>query len=102
MMISMIAVSMLGQTATQSTMLRPSFPPPYRDSLLNGLQVVVVERPGTNNVAINFTIRTGALFDVVDKAGLADLVADLLMTGGTLGWGQQRIAQTIDTEAPDF
>ena len=102
MIMFLIAVSMIGQTMNQSTVLRPSFPPPYRDSLLNGLQVIVVERPSTNNVAINYTIRTGALFDVVDRAGLADLVADLIMTGGTLGWGQQRIAQTIDTEAPDF
>src|SRR5882724_3063150 len=98
----MIAISMLVQTAAQSTMLRPSFPPPYRDSLLNGLQMVIVERPGTNNVAINYTIRTGALFDVVDKAGLADLVSDLLVNGGTLGWGPQRISQTIDSAGPDF
>jgi len=64
--------------------------------------MVIVERPTTNNVAINFTVRTGAMFDVIDKAGLASMVSDLIMNGGTLGIAPTTIAQTIDSAAPDF
>ena len=42
------------------------------------------------------------MFDVIDKAGLADLVSDLFLTGGTSGWAPTRIAQTIDSAGADF
>ena len=53
-----------------------------RDSLLNGLQLVVLERRGTGTVSVRLRINSGAMFDLTDKGGLADLTAGMLLKGG--------------------
>ncbi|RMG50052.1 MAG: insulinase family protein [Acidobacteria bacterium] len=54
-------------------------PPIYYDSLLNGLQILIVERPGDERVTIGFMIKSGAAFDLVKKEGTADLTARLII-----------------------
>lgn len=53
-----------------------------RDSLLNGLQLVVLEQQGTGTVTVRLRINSGAMFDLADKGGLADLTAGMLLKGG--------------------
>ncbi len=54
-------------------------PPIYYDSLLNGLQILIVERPDDERVTIGFMIKSGAAFDLVSKEGTADLTARLIL-----------------------
>src|SRR5215510_2121714 len=50
-----------------------------RDNLLNGLQVIVLERPGDQVVKCDLVIRTGAMFDLTGKTGLAVLTQGSLL-----------------------
>lgn len=71
--------SVQGQLS-QSSMSSP-LPPVYYDSLLNGLQVLIVERPDEPEVTIGFMITRGSAFDLVGREGTADLTARLVMRG---------------------
>jgi len=53
-----------------------------RDSLLNGLQVILMESQGTGKVTARLRINSGALFDLAGKGGLADITAGMLLAGG--------------------
>jgi zinc protease len=50
-----------------------------RDSLLNGLQIVTLERANEQGLKCDLILRTGAMFDLVDKAGLAALTQATLL-----------------------
>jgi zinc protease len=58
-------------------------PTPYsdvrRDSLLNGLQIITLERAGDANVKCDMVIRAGAMFDLAGKTGLAALTQETLL-----------------------
>jgi zinc protease len=58
-------------------------PTPYsnvrRDNLLNGLQIITLERANDANVKCDLVIRAGAMFDLTGKAGLAALTQDTLL-----------------------
>ena len=58
-------------------------PTPYsdvrRDSLLNGLQIITLERAGDANVKCDIVIRAGAMFDLAGKTGLAALTQETLL-----------------------
>lgn len=59
-------------------------PTPYsdvrRDNLLNGLQIITLERVGDANVKCDLIIRAGAMFDLAGKTGLAALTQETLLT----------------------
>jgi zinc protease len=50
-----------------------------RDNLLNGLKVITLERPGDAVVKCDLVIRTGAMFDLVGKTGMAALTQATLL-----------------------
>lgn len=50
-----------------------------REALLNGLQVIMLERQGESKVNCQLVIRGGAMFDLVGKAGLATLTVESLL-----------------------
>lgn len=52
-----------------------------RDTLLNGLTLLVVEQPGTAKVVVHLRINSGATFDLAGKGGLADVTAGMLLRG---------------------
>lgn len=64
----------------------PETPPPTpysnvrRDDLLNGLQIISLERSGDENVKCDLVIRAGAMFDLVGKTGQAALTQATLLT----------------------
>jgi zinc protease len=63
----------------------PLTPPvtPYtnvkRDSLLNGLQIISLERMGDASVKVDIVIRTGSMFDLAGKTGLAKMTQETLL-----------------------
>jgi zinc protease len=70
-----------GETATRPA---PAFalPSVKRESLLNGLRVMVIERTGDPKVVAHLRVNSGALFDLAGKGGLADVTAGMLLRGG--------------------
>src|SRR5499426_1581408 len=50
-----------------------------RDNLLNGLQVISLERSGDANVKCDLIIRAGAMFDLTGKTGQAALTQETLL-----------------------
>jgi zinc protease len=67
-----------------------------RDSLLNGLQLAVIEREGTGRVSVHLRINNGATFDLANKGGLADLTAGMLLKGGA-GLDAKGVADTVES-----
>lgn len=67
------------KTSTQTSPL--IVPIVKRDSLLNGLQLITLEQPGTGSVSAHLRINSGSLFDLAGKGGLADITAGLLLRG---------------------
>ncbi len=63
----------------------PEVPPPTpysnvrRDNLLNGLQIISLERAGDPMVKCDLVIRAGAMFDLVGKTGQAALTQATLL-----------------------
>jgi zinc protease len=51
---------------------------PQRDELLNGLRVLLWNRPGDQNVVLKLRIHSGAAFDMVGKPGTMAMLGDLL------------------------
>lgn len=66
-----------------------------RDSLLNGLQLIVLEQTGTGRVSTRLRLNSGALFDLAGKGGLADLTAGMLLRGGG-GFDAKSISETVE------
>lgn len=66
-----------------------------RDSLLNGLQLIVLEQPGTGSVSTRLRVNSGALFDLAGKGGLADLTAGMLLKGA-VGFDAKSVTETVE------
>jgi zinc protease len=66
-----------------------------RDSLLNGLQLIVLEQPGTGTVTARLRVSSGAMFDLAGKGGLADITAGMLLKGGG-GLSAKNISDTVE------
>src|SRR3989454_5196390 len=56
----------------------PYFQEPARGQLLNGLQILVWQRPGDQDVLLKMRIHSGAAFDLAGKAGMMALLGDAL------------------------
>ncbi|HBB88932.1 MAG TPA: hypothetical protein DC047_15105 [Blastocatellia bacterium] len=52
--------------------------PPERFQLLNGLRVILLPRPGDQDVLLKLRIHSGAAFDLAGKGGSMALLGDLL------------------------
>ncbi|MCS6806631.1 MAG: pitrilysin family protein [Acidobacteriota bacterium] len=92
-----------GQDSSQTSQSQksPPVPPVYFDSLLNGLQILIVERPGPSDAVIGFTIKKGSAFDLVGKEGSADLLARLVLRGSQTVNDRplSQLFQELDTKA---
>jgi zinc protease len=82
-----------GRTTTSSPFVLPVL---KRDFLLNGLQLVTLEQQGSGTVAVHLRINSGALFDLANRGGMADLTAGMLLKGGG-GLNAKNIADTVET-----
>jgi len=58
-------------------------PEPRREQLLNGLRVVLSQRPGDANVLLKLRIHSGAIYDTAGKAGTMALLGDALFPDAT-------------------
>jgi zinc protease len=72
----------------------PVLPVLKRDSLLNGLQLIVNEQKGVPSPTVKLRIASGAAFDLAGKGGLADLTAGMLLKGGG-GFDAKSVVETV-------
>ncbi len=56
----------------------PPLAEPQREQLLNGLRVLIWERPGSQDLTIKLRLHSGAAFDLAGRAGEMSLLGDLL------------------------
>ena len=70
-------------------------PTPKRDSLLNGLQVIMVEQPANGAFLAILRINSGAMFDRVGKGGLSELTAAIVI-GGEMNPAANSILDSLD------
>ena len=66
------AVSMLFLTSAVAQRI----PEPRREQLLNGLRILLVERPGESQAVLRLRIHSGAAFDLAGKEGTIALLSD--------------------------
>ncbi len=62
-----------------------SFPEPVREHLLNGLTVLLWQRPGDPNVLLKLRVHSGAAFDLAGKGGTMALLDDALFPDPSTG-----------------
>jgi zinc protease len=72
-----------------------TYPIVKRDSLLNGLQFITLEKPGTGTVSLRVRVGSGALFDLTGKGGLAYITAGMLLKGGG-GLTAKNVEDTVE------
>jgi zinc protease len=60
-----------------------SAPEPRREQLLNGLNILLWERPGSPEVLLKLRIHSGAAFDLAGKAGTMAILGDALFADPT-------------------
>lgn len=60
-----------------------TIPEPSRQQLLNGLRVLLLNRPADGNVYLKLRIHSGAAFDLAGKAGTMALLSDALFPDPT-------------------
>jgi zinc protease len=63
--------------------LAQSAPEPRREQLLNGLNVLLWERPGSPEVLLKLRVHSGAAFDLAGKAGTMAILGDALFADTT-------------------
>jgi zinc protease len=53
-------------------------PEPRREQLLNGLRILLLNRPGDQSVLVKLRVHSGAAFDLAGKEGLMAMLADAM------------------------
>jgi len=64
---------------------KPPRPADFRHTLKNGASVYVAENPEVPTLQLTILVRTGSMYEPVEKAGLADMTAHLMRNGGVEG-----------------
>ncbi len=84
--VSLLCVPSFAQKKDNKSQLAPIPAPPVtaysdvrRDNLLNGFQIVSLERADAANIECDVILRAGSMFDLTDKTGLAALTQAALM-----------------------
>ena len=71
-------------------------PAPAEQVLANGLRVIVIPKHNVPLVTVRLIVKTGGASDPVNRAGLADMTASLLIKGTTTRTAQQ-IAEGVES-----
>lgn len=66
-----------------STVLAQTVPEPRREQLLNGLNILLWERPGSPEVIVKLRVHSGSAFDLAGKAGTMAILGDALFADQT-------------------
>ncbi|HJQ33376.1 MAG TPA: pitrilysin family protein [Pyrinomonadaceae bacterium] len=73
-------------------------PQPRREQLLNGLRILLVGRPGDQNVLIRLRVHSGAAFDLAGKEGLTAAIADAMFDQQTRDYVTEELGGRIEVK----
>jgi predicted Zn-dependent peptidase len=76
--------------------LQIAFPKPVRIFLPNGLLVYLFEDHELPLIDVTIDVKAGSIFDPPEKAGLADLAATLMRTGGTEAMAPAAVDEALE------
>jgi predicted Zn-dependent peptidase len=71
-------------------------PEPRREQLLNGLRVLLVNRPGDPDVFLKMRVHSGAAFDIAGKEGSMALLTDALFDAETRRYVTEELDGRLD------
>jgi zinc protease len=93
LVLTLFTLSIRTEATYQASLILPAV---KRDTLLNGLQLLVLEHRGTGTVSVHLRINSGAMFDLANKGGLADLTGIMIAKGGG-GWTARNVTDTLES-----
>lgn len=88
--IFILLISLLPVTAQED----PTKITPRREKLLNGLPVVILERPGSGSVVAHLVVRSGSTFDPAGKFGMSKMMSMMLLRSAG-GWTAERLKEEL-------
>lgn len=71
-------------------------PRPQREQLLNGLRVLLVARPGDQNVLVRLRVHSGSAFDLAGREGLMAALADAMFDKQTRDYVTEELGGRIE------
>ncbi|HEX7957046.1 MAG TPA: insulinase family protein, partial [Pyrinomonadaceae bacterium] len=71
-------------------------PDPRRQQLLNGLRILLWNRPADQNVLIKLRVHSGAAFDLAGKEGLTAALADLMFDQQTRDYVTEELGGRLE------
>jgi len=74
---------------------QPPKPDGYRHTLKCGVTAYVVENPVVPTFELTIFVRTGSMYEQVEKAGLADLTGYLMRNGGVQGMTAKQLDERL-------
>ncbi len=74
---------------------QPPKPDGYRHTLKCGVTAYVVENPVVPTFELTISIRTGSMYEPVEKAGLADMTGYLMRNGGVQGMTTKQLDERL-------
>src|SRR5919112_2356378 len=73
-------------------------PEPKRESLLNGLRVLLLSRPADPNVLIRLRVNDGSAFDLAGKEGLMATLADAMFDQQTRDYVTEELGGRLEVK----
>src|ERR1043166_5404219 len=74
---SLLALILFGASAFAAA--GQTAPRPQREQLLNGLRILLVARPGDQNVLVRLRVHSGSAFDPAGRGGVVAGLADAVV-----------------------
>jgi predicted Zn-dependent peptidase len=81
--ISLAILLLVTLGVSSSGLVAQTIPEPHREMLLNGLRVLLLNRPADGKVYLKLRIHSGAAFDLAGKSGTMALLSDALFSDPT-------------------
>jgi zinc protease len=73
-------------------------PQPRREKLLNGLRILMLNRPGDRNVLIKLRVHDGSAFDLANKEGLMATLADAMFDQQTRDYVTEELGGRLEVK----
>jgi zinc protease len=71
-------------------------PQPRREKLLNGLRIILLSRPGDQNVLIRLRVHDGSAFDLAGREGMMATLADALFDQQTRDYVNEELGGRLE------
>src|ERR1043166_5230352 len=91
---SLLALILFGASAFAAA--GQTAPRPQREQLLNGLRILLVARPGDQNVLVPLRVPSGSAFDLAGREGLMAALADAMFDKQTRDYVAEELGGRIE------